>query len=194
MKKGLESSIKYHKTSLWHRLIYFIKNGKSMYDGSKNILYEMDEQALYYANKINTMEDEVGQTNATQRSTAIKRCRLKRNNFQIINNMKEKHDALEDLGTCNNFIADVSTRFLPFYSISDLLRKVGEIKEAHKIKSETFRQTLKEKGIKFSPIDDYGVSIDIGLLSEEDIRLIKNQDNSFIQKVYDENGVVLNVC
>ncbi|MFT6880880.1 MAG: hypothetical protein ACJARG_001814 [Arcticibacterium sp.] len=108
MKKGLESSIKYHKTSLWHRLIYFIKNGKSMYDGSKTSSYEMDEQALYYADKINTMEDEVGQTSATQRSTAIKRCRLKRNNFQIINNMKEEYDALEDLITCNNFIADIS--------------------------------------------------------------------------------------
>ena len=93
---------------------------------------------------------------------------------------------------CN--IADVSTRFLPFDSISDLLRKVENIKKAHKIKSETFRQTLKEKGIKFTSIDDYGVAIDISLLSDEDMRFIKNQDDSFIQKVYDENGVVLNVC
>lgn len=91
-------------------------------------------------------------------------------------------------------IHDVSTRFLPFDSISDLLRKVENIKNAHKIKSETFRQTLEEKGINFRPIDDYGVAIDIGLLSEEDMRFIKNQDDSFIQKVYDENGVVLNVC
>ena len=91
-------------------------------------------------------------------------------------------------------IHDVSTRFLPFDSIFDLLRKVESIKNAHKIKSETFRQTLKEKGINFRPIDDYGVVIDIGLLSDEDMRFIKNQDDSFIQKVYDENGVVLNVC
>jgi len=91
-------------------------------------------------------------------------------------------------------IGGVSTRFLPFDSISDLLRKVENIKKAHKIKSEIFRQTLKEKGIKFTPIDDFGVAIDIGLLSEKDMRFIKNQDDSFIQKVYDDNGVVSNVC
>ena len=91
-------------------------------------------------------------------------------------------------------IGAVSTRFLPFNSISDLLRKVENIKKAHKIKSETFRETLKEKGINFTPIDDYGVAIDVALLSKEDMRFITNQDDSFIQKVYDENGVVLNVC
>lgn len=94
----------------------------------------------------------------------------------------------------NDFIASVSTRFLSFSSISDLLRKVENIKKAHKIKSETLRQTLKEKGIKFTPIDDYGVAIDIGLLSEEDMWYIKTQDDSFIEKVYKENGVVSNVC
>ena len=90
-------------------------------------------------------------------------------------------------------IQNVSTRFLSFDSISDLLRKVENIKKGHKIKSETFRQTLKEKGINFIPIDDYGVAIDVGLLSEEDTRFIKEQDDSFIQKVYDENGVISNV-
>lgn len=80
--------------------------------------------------------------------------------------------------------------FLPFDSISDLLRKVENIKDAHKIKSESLRQTLKEKGIEFKPIDDYGVAIYMALLSEEDVRLIKEQDDSFIQKVYNENGVV----
>ena len=79
----------------------------------------------------------------------------------------------------NGDLAVVSTRFLPFDSISDLIRKVENIKKAHKIKSETFRQTLKEKGIKFTSIDDYGVVIDIGLLSDEDMRFIKNQDDSF---------------
>jgi hypothetical protein len=71
---------------------------------------------------------------------------------------------------------------------------VENIKKAYKIKSETFRQSLEEKGIEFTPIDDYGVVVDIGSLSEEDMQFIKNQVDSFIQKVYDENGVVSNVC
>ena len=108
--------------------------------------------------------------------------------------MSKENETSDKQQNGNDFIADVSTRFLPFDSISDLLRKVENIKHAYKIKSETFRQTLKEKGIKFTPINDYGVAIDIGLLSKEDIRFIKSQDDSFIQKVYDENGVVLNVC
>lgn len=83
-----------------------------------------------------------------------------------------------------------NTLFLPFDNISDLLRKVENIKEAHKIKFQTLIQMLKQNEIKFTPIDDYGVVIDVSLLSDEDIKLITNQDNSLIQKVYNENGVI----
>jgi len=92
----------------------------------------------------------------------------------------------------NEFIDDVGTRFLPFNNIFDLIRKVENIKKAHKTKSEIFKQELKEKGINFTPIDNHGIIIDLGLLSDEDFLFIKNQDYSFIQKVYEENGVVSN--
>jgi len=91
-------------------------------------------------------------------------------------------------------IGGISTRFLPFDNIAELIRKVDKIREAHGIKSETFRGSLKERGIIFTEIDDYGVAIDIAQLNETDIDFIKNQDDSLIEKVYEENGVVLNVC
>jgi len=90
-------------------------------------------------------------------------------------------------------VSDIGTRFLPFDNIVDLLRKVDDIKKAHKINSESFRQILRDKGIKFEPIDDYGVFIDVELLSEEDVWFIKNHNDSFIQEVYCNNGVVSNV-
>jgi hypothetical protein len=90
-------------------------------------------------------------------------------------------------------VSDIGTRFLPFDNIVDLLRKVDDIKKAHKINSESFRQILRDKGIKFEPIDDYGVFIDVELLSEEDVWFIKNHNDSFIQEVYYKNGVVSNV-
>ena len=85
--------------------------------------------------------------------------------------------------------ADNGTRHLAFNGISDLIRKVENIKKAHQIKSKTFRKTLEEKGIRYIPIDDYGVAIDISGLSEEDLKVIRNQDDSYIQNVYEANGV-----
>ena len=107
----------------------------------------------------------------------------------------EKDDVFEVLDKVvkNRSIPDVNERLLLFKSIYDLIGKVENIKMAHKIKSETFRQILKEKEIKFTPIDDYGVSIDVALLSKEDKRFIETQGDSFIENVYKENGVVLNV-
>jgi hypothetical protein len=90
-------------------------------------------------------------------------------------------------------VSDIGTRFLPFDNIVDLLRKVDDIKKAHKINSESFRQILRDKDIKFEPIDDYGVFIDVELLSEEDVWFIKNHNDSFIQEVYYNNGVVSSV-
>jgi len=87
-------------------------------------------------------------------------------------------------------LLNVSTHFIPFNNISDLLRKVDKLKEAHKLKSEIFRQMLKEKGIKFTPINNYGVAIDISLLSKKDILFIKTQDNSLIEKIYKQIGII----
>lgn len=84
-------------------------------------------------------------------------------------------------------------RFLSFDNIYDLLQKVKNIEKAHKIQSNLLKQVLQTRGIKFRPISDYDVEIDISLITEEDMQFIKNQDTSFIQKVYNENGVTLNV-
>lgn len=123
---------------------------------------------------------------------AKKLYRLKHCNFQIKNNMSKENKTSGKTQNSNEFTDDVGIRFLPFNNIFDLIRKVENIKKVFKTKSEIFKQELKERGINFTPIDNDGIIIDLGLLSDEDFLFIKNQDYSFIQKVYDENGVVSN--
>ena len=53
----------------------------------------------------------------TQRITAMKRCRLKRTNFQIINKMSKENKTSDKQENGNEFIAGVSS------SINDLLAK-----------------------------------------------------------------------
>jgi len=78
---------------------------------------------------------------------------------------------------------------LPFKNIDDLVRKVEKIKTAHLIQQQTFRQSLNEAGIAYQEIGEFGVSVDIGGLSKEQIEVIKANDSSFIKDVYAKCGV-----
>lgn len=79
--------------------------------------------------------------------------------------------------------------FLPFISIDDLVRKVEKIKAAHLIQQQTFRQSLNEAGIKYQEIGEFGVAVDIGGLSDEQMNVIRANDSSFIKDVYAQCGV-----
>lgn len=78
---------------------------------------------------------------------------------------------------------------LPFRNIDDLVRKVEKIKAAHLVQQQTFRQSLNEAGIAYQEIDEFGVFVDIGGLSKEQIEVIKANDSSFIKDVYAQCGV-----
>jgi len=55
----------------------------------------------------------------------MKRCRLKRTNFQIINKMSKENKTSDKQENGNDFIADVSTRFFPDNQLH--LKKGGRI-------------------------------------------------------------------
>lgn len=88
---------------------------------------------------------------------------------------------------------DVSRSFtLQFFGIEDLIRKTERLKAAHKIQSETVKETLRQNAIQFNEIGDYAVAIDIGLISEDKLDVIKKQDTTFLDSVYEELNVIKN--
>ena len=87
----------------------------------------------------------------------------------------------------------VSRRFsVGFDNIHELVMKVEKLKKAYEEQSNIFRQSLKENGIVYGELDPFGVSIDVGGLSDEQKKVVFNKDNSFIDFIHEQVGVVKN--
>lgn len=80
-------------------------------------------------------------------------------------------------------------RYLPFDSIIDLDRKVSEIKKEYKEQTDLFKSELKEKGIEFTPVNEYGVIVDFEDLSTDDLKIFLNQEY-LTGKLLERFGVV----
>lgn len=81
---------------------------------------------------------------------------------------------------------------LPFNDISDLIRKVDKLRDAHKAQLDTLKASLIKNDIRFKNIGDFGVTIDIGQLTNEKVKFVINLDDSSLKKIYDEVGVIKN--
>ena len=80
---------------------------------------------------------------------------------------------------------------LPFSGISDLIMKVDLLVAAHKMQVAILRGQLIKNNIEFKEVGEFGFMIDVALLTDAQLEVIKDVDNSLLKKVYDKIGVIL---
>ena len=80
---------------------------------------------------------------------------------------------------------------LPFSGISDLIMKVDLLVAAHKMQVAIRRVKLIKNNIEFKEVGEFGIMIDIALLTDKQLEVVKDVDNSLLKKVYDKIGVIL---
>lgn len=88
---------------------------------------------------------------------------------------------------------DESKFLLPFNSTRDLLKKVEKIREVYNSMFELEKKALEKEGIKYIKANDYALAIDMALLSDRQIKFLKETnhlDNSNFKRIFDEVGVI----
>lgn len=90
-------------------------------------------------------------------------------------------------------MSNIPTLYLPFKTIDELVIKVEKIKSAHLIHQKQFKTQLDNANIKYNVISDYGVSIDISDLSEEQIKVVNDKDTTLIKRIYNDLGVAKSI-
>lgn len=81
---------------------------------------------------------------------------------------------------------------LPFDMISDLIVRTDNIKKAQRYNIKKIKKKLTEKEIPFTVVDDYRISLDYGLLSDEQFDFTRNliMNDSFMEEVFNKYKII----
>jgi len=83
----------------------------------------------------------------------------------------------------------MKTHYLPFNSISDLLAKVKILKRVYANRHKDMKAELDKRNIPYEIINEYGLSICMDGLSDEQIEFITKYKNDAVKNLYDFMGI-----
>lgn len=80
--------------------------------------------------------------------------------------------------------------YLPFEGPLDLIKKADIIKSAQKERTDRRLDKLKADGINCERINDHSIAIDVNGLTDEQRKIIMEDDDSLIQEAYKKCEVI----